>query len=181
MTIKIEIVENETGSSAMPNKVNPINFENAEGNLGLANAFFVFFAAKLPITRLQRDLSDSTVLRNMGVPLGHTMVALNSIFNGFKKLTINMEAINKDLNDNWIVVSEGIQTVLRREGIIDAYDIIKEKTRVNHKITKDDIEKIIDELPISDDIKKELKLITPFTYIGRTKLPISLSSFLSLE
>jgi adenylosuccinate lyase len=178
---KIEIVENETGSSAMPNKVNPIDFENAEGNLGLANSFFEFFAAKLPITRLQRDLSDSTVLRNMGVPLGHTMVALNSIFNGFKKLNINMDAINKDLNDNWIVVSEGIQTVLRREGIDDAYNIIKAKTRVNHKITKNDMEKIIDELPIADDIKKELKLITPFTYIGRTKLPISLSSFFSLK
>lgn len=163
---KQKIKENEVGSSAMPHKVNPIDFENAEGNLGFANAIFEFLSAKLPISRLQRDLTDSTVLRNIGIPFAHTSVALQSIFKGIAKLEINPTAIEKDLQENWAVVAEAIQTILRREGYPQPYEALKALTRKNEKITAESIHQFIEQLSVSEVIKKELKNITPFNYTG---------------
>jgi adenylosuccinate lyase len=163
---KLKIKTGEIGSSAMPHKVNPIDFENAEGNLGIANAIFDHFSNKLPISRLQRDLTDSTVLRNIGVPLGHTFIALKSLLKGLSKLELNQEKIEKDLNDNYIVISEGIQTVLRREKYPQPYEALKELTRKNIKITKSNFDEFIDNLNVSENIKSELKKITPQNYTG---------------
>ena len=163
---KQKINKNEVGSSAMPHKVNPIDFENAEGNLGVANSFFSFMADKLPISRLQRDLTDSTVLRNIGVPLAHTLIALKSLNKGIKKLVINKEKISSDLDENWAVVAEAIQTILRRENYPNPYESLKELTRLNSKITKETIGDFIDDLNIRDSIKKELKKINPSNYTG---------------
>ncbi len=163
---KQKIKEGEIGSSAMPHKVNPIDFENAEGNLGIANALFTHLAEKLPISRLQRDLTDSTVLRNIGVPLAHTMIAFDSIIKGLNKLLVNEVKIQQDLEDNWIVVAEAIQTVLRREGFDKPYEALKNLTRTNAKIGEQEIHAFIDALAVSDVIKTELKNITPFNYTG---------------
>ena len=163
---KQKIKEGEVGSSAMPHKVNPIDFENSEGNLGIANALFEHFAAKLPISRLQRDLTDSTVLRNIGVPVAHTLIALKSTIKGLDKLELNRKAIDADLDDNWAVVAEGIQTVLRREGYPKPYEALKSLTRKNEKITSASIKEFIQQLNVTDTIKKELKSITPFNYTG---------------
>ena len=163
---KQKINKNEVGSSAMPHKVNPIDFENAEGNLGIANSLFSFMADKLPISRLQRDLTDSTVLRNIGVPLAHTLIALKSLNKGIKKLVINKEKISSDLEENWAVVAEAIQTILRRENYPNPYESLKELTRLNSKITKETIGDFIDNLNVGDSIKKELKKINPSNYTG---------------
>lgn len=163
---KQKIKEGEVGSSAMPHKVNPIDFENAEGNAGIANALFEFLAAKLPISRLQRDLTDSTVLRNVGVPMAHTLIAINSTLRGLSKIILNQQAIDADLEDNWAVVAEAIQTVLRREAYPNPYEALKALTRTNQKITADTIAVFIDGLEVSDAIKAELKQITPFSYTG---------------
>lgn len=163
---KQKIKEGEVGSSAMPHKVNPIDFENAEGNLGVANALLEHFAAKLPISRLQRDLTDSTVLRNIGVPLAHVVIAFKSLEKGIGKLQLNKAAIDKDLEDNWAVVAEAIQTVLRREGFPKPYEALKALTRKNEKITEKSIKEFIESLDISDKVKYELKAITPFTFTG---------------
>ena len=163
---KQKIKEGEVGSSAMPHKVNPIDFENAEGNAGLANALFEFLAAKLPISRLQRDLTDSTVLRNVGVPMAHTLIAINSTLRGLGKIILNQQTIDADLEDNWAVVAEAIQTVLRREAYPNPYEALKALTRTNQKITAQTIAVFIDELEVNDNIKAELKQITPFTYTG---------------
>jgi len=163
---KQKIKENEVGSSAMPHKVNPIDFENAEGNLMYSNAILEFLSSKLPISRLQRDLTDSTVLRNIGVPYAHGMIALNSLEKGMDKLLINEEKITADIYNNWLVIAEGIQNVLRREGIEKPYELLKEFTRKNHKPSPEDFENFIEELPVNNTIKEELKLITPFNYIG---------------
>lgn len=163
---KQKIKEGEVGSSAMPHKVNPIDFENAEGNFGIANALFEHLSAKLPISRLQRDLTDSTVLRNIGVPLAHSLIALNSLKRGIGKLIINTEAINRDLENNWAVVAEAIQTVLRRTGYANPYEALKALTRTNRGITKEDIATFIETLDVAQSVKEELRLITPHTYIG---------------
>ena len=163
---KQKIKEGEIGSSAMPHKVNPIDFENSEGNLGIANALFEHLSAKLPISRLQRDLTDSTVLRNIGVPFAHSMIALNATLKGLNKLELNQAAINADLEANWAVVAEGIQTILRREGYPQPYEALKTLTRKNEAITAITISQFIDGLNVSDSIKAELRLITPFTYTG---------------
>jgi adenylosuccinate lyase len=163
---KQKIKAGEIGSSAMPHKVNPIDFENAEGNLGIANALLEHLAAKLPISRLQRDLTDSTVLRTIGVPLGHMLIALESLYAGLNKLELNMAAIEADLEDNWAVVAEAIQTILRREGYPKPYEALKELTRTNSKITKDSIHTFIGELRVSDTVKEELRAISPFNYTG---------------
>jgi adenylosuccinate lyase len=163
---KQKIQKNEVGSSAMPHKVNPIDFENAEGNLGFANAIYDHMAAKLPISRLQRDLTDSTVLRNIGMPISHNIISIRSLIKGINKLEIDENAIHEDLEKNWAVVAEAIQTILRREGYPKPYEALKELTRKNDKITKDSIWKFIDELKLSDAIKKELKNISPFNYTG---------------
>lgn len=163
---KQKIKAGEIGSSAMPHKVNPIDFENAEGNLGIANALFEHFSAKLPISRLQRDLTDSTVLRNLGVPLAHTLIALKSLTKGIGKLELNQAAIDADLEENWAVVAEAIQTVLRREGFPKPYEALKDLTRKNEKITERAIKEFIETLGISEKTKYELKQITPFTYVG---------------
>jgi len=163
---KQKIKEGEIGSSAMPHKVNPIDFENAEGNLGLANALYEHLAAKLPVSRLQRDLTDSTVLRNIGVPIGHSLIAFESLLKGLEKLLLNKKAIANDLEDNWIVVSEGIQTILRREGYPKPYEALKNLTRTNQKITQESLSTFIDTLNVSDAIKTELKKITPQNYTG---------------
>lgn len=163
---KQKIKEGEVGSSAMPHKVNPIDFENAEGNLGFANAIFEHLSAKLPISRLQRDLTDSTVLRNIGVPLAHTMIAFKSLEKGIGKLELNKAAIDKDLNDNWAVVAEAIQTILRKEGYPNPYEALKELTRKNEKVTQQTLADFIDSLKVSDLLKEELKKITPFNYTG---------------
>lgn len=163
---KQKIKAGEIGSSAMPHKVNPIDFENAEGNLGIANALLEHLAAKLPISRLQRDLTDSTVLRTIGVPLGHMLIALESLYTGLNKLELNRTAIEADLEDNWAVVAEAIQTVLRREGYPKPYEALKELTRTNTKITKDSIHTFIGELKVSDAVKDELRAISPFNYTG---------------
>ncbi len=157
--------EGEVGSSAMPHKVNPIDFENAEGNLGLANAMFEHLSAKLPISRLQRDLTDSTVLRNIGVPMGHTILALQSLMKGWGKLLLNETQLKADLDKNWAVVAEAIQTILRRENYPEPYETLKKLTRGN-EITQSSIQQFIDELEVSDKIKSEMRAITPFTYTG---------------
>jgi adenylosuccinate lyase len=163
---KQRIKEGEIGSSAMPHKVNPIDFENAEGNLGIANALFEHLSAKLPISRLQRDLTDSTVLRNVGIPFAHTLIALQSSMKGLSKLLLNETAIAKDLNDSWAVVAEGIQTILRREGYPKPYEALKSLTRTNEAITEQSIKDFIEELNVSESVKEELRAITPFSYTG---------------
>lgn len=163
---KQKIKEGEIGSSAMPHKVNPIDFENSEGNLGIANAIYEHLAAKLPISRLQRDLTDSTVLRNVGVPIGHSVLALASLIKGLNKLLINEDKIKADLENNWAVAAEAIQTVLRREGYPKPYEALKELTRTNAKITAESIANFIDTLNVDDKIKAELKEITPFNFTG---------------
>ncbi len=163
---KQKIKQGEIGSSAMPHKVNPIDFENAEGNLGVANALYSHLAAKLPISRLQRDLTDSTVLRNIGVPMAHSIIAIKSLLKGMSKLLLNQSKINADLEDNWSVVAEAIQTILRREGHPNPYEALLELTRTNEKITHKKIESFIDSLEINDELKNELKAITPLNYTG---------------
>lgn len=163
---KQKIKAGEIGSSAMPHKVNPIDFENAEGNLGLANAIFEHLSAKLPISRLQRDLTDSTVLRNISLPLAHTLIALKSLEKGLGKLELNKDAIQADLAENWAVVAEAIQTILRREGYPKPYEALKELTRKNEKVTEKSIKNFIDTLNVSDSVKEELKVISPFNYTG---------------
>ncbi len=163
---KQKIKSGEVGSSAMPHKVNPIDFENAEGNLGIANAMFEHLSSKLPISRLQRDLTDSTVLRNLGVPFGHSLIAINSLEKGLMKLILNESAIDNDLENNWAVVAEAIQTILRREKFPEPYETLKQLTRNNEKITRDSIHIFIDQLDIDTNVKKELKAITPQSYTG---------------
>lgn len=163
---KQQIKKGEIGSSAMPHKINPIDFENSEGNLGFANAIFEHLSAKLPISRLQRDLTDSTVLRNIGVPIAHTILAIKSTIKGLDKLLLNTEVIERDLEDNWAVVAEAIQTILRREAYPNPYEALKDLTRVNRKIDRQVMHEFIDNLTISDEIKKELKQITPHNYTG---------------
>jgi len=150
----------------MPHKVNPIDFENSEGNLGIANALFEHLAAKLPVSRLQRDLTDSTVLRNVGVPIAHSLLAIKSLQKGLSKLIINEAKIKADLDDNWAVVAEAIQTILRRENFPKPYEALKELTRKNEKVTAQSITAFIDQLNVSNEIKSELKAITPFNYTG---------------
>ena len=164
-----KVVANEVGSSAMPHKVNPIDFENAEGNLGLANALFEHLAAKLPVSRLQRDLTDSTVLRNVGVPYAHTLIACKSLLKGFNKISVNADIIKQDLSENWAVVAEAIQTILRREAFPNPYEALKSLTRTGEKINPDTISKFIDGLEVSDKLKTELRKITPFNYTGVVK------------
>ena len=164
---KQKIKVGEIGSSAMPHKVNPIDFENAEGNLGFANAMFEHFSAKLPVSRLQRDLTDSTVLRNIGVPLAHTLIAFKSIQKGLDKLVLNKVAIDNDLGNNWAVVAEALQTILRREGYKNPYETLKDLTRKNEKISKESIAAFIKSLSVSDKVKKEMMAISPFNYTGR--------------
>ena len=163
---KQKIKAGEVGSSAMPHKVNPIDFENAEGNLGLANAIFEHLSAKLPISRMQRDLTDSTVTRNVGVPLAHTMIAISSLLKGLDKLILNEEKLSADLLNNYAVVAEAIQTILRREEVEGAYELLKGLTRTNEKVTRESIDKFIDELPVSDEVKAEMHVITPENYTG---------------
>lgn len=163
---KQKIQEGEVGSSAMPHKVNPIDFENAEGNLGIANALLEHLSAKLPVSRLQRDLTDSTVIRNIGVPLAHGFIALKSTTKGLDKLLLNNEAIERDLENNWAVVAEGIQTILRREGYPKPYEALKGLTRTNRHITRELISEFIDGLAVNDQVKQELKAITPQSYTG---------------
>ncbi|MBQ1581449.1 MAG: adenylosuccinate lyase [Prevotella sp.] len=163
---KQKIKQGEVGSSAMPHKVNPIDFENSEGNLGIANAILEFLAQKLPVSRLQRDLTDSTVLRNVGVPLGHGIIAMQSTLKGLRKLILNEEKLAFDLENTWAVVAEAIQTILRREGYPHPYEALKALTRTNKKMTKETIHEFIDTLNVNDDIKKELKNITPTNYTG---------------
>ena len=161
-----KVVADEVGSSAMPHKVNPIDFENAEGNLGIAIALFAHMSAKLPVSRLQRDLTDSTVLRNLGVPLGHSLIALHSLLKGLDKIELNREAVHDDLEDNWAVVAEGIQTILRREHYPQPYEALKALTRGQEKISEASIKRFIHALEVKDSIKQELLAITPFNYIG---------------
>lgn len=163
---KQKIKAGEVGSSAMPHKVNPIDFENSEGNLGIANALFEHLSAKLPISRLQRDLTDSTVLRNIGVPFGHTLIAFASTLKGMNKLLLNEEKIRYDLQQNWAVVAEAVQTILRREGYPNPYEALKGLTRTNERINQQTIASFIDTLAVSDEIKNELKAITPENYTG---------------
>jgi len=163
---KQKIKKGEIGSSAMPHKVNPIDFENSEGNLGLANAILEHLSAKLPISRLQRDLTDSTVLRNVGVPFGHTLIALSSTLKGLNKLLLNEDAIAEDLDKNWAVAAEAIQTILRREAYPNPYEALKGLTRTNERITRQSIANFIDSLDVSNEIKNELKVITPSNYTG---------------
>ena len=160
------IKEGEIGSSAMPHKVNPIDFENSEGNLGIANALFEHLSAKLPISRLQRDLTDSTVLRNIGVPMAHTIIAIQSALKGLNKLLLNEEKIRKDLENNWAVVAEAIQTILRREAYPNAYEALKSLTRTNETIKEESISKFIDSLDVSEEIKEEMHRINPSNYTG---------------
>ncbi len=160
-------VAKEVGSSAMPHKVNPIDFENAEGNLGLANALFDHMASKLPISRLQRDLTDSTVMRNVGVPFGHSILAMNSILKGLDKLILNESQLHADLDRNWMVIAEGIQNILRREGVEQPYEKLKSLTRGKNSIGKKEIHEFIDSLDITAAVKTELKAITPFNYTGK--------------
>ena len=163
---KQKIIKDEVGSSAMPHKVNPIDFENSEGNLGIANAIFEHLSRKLPISRMQRDLTDSTVLRNVGVPFGHTLIALASTLKGLNKLLLNESKFQEELNNNWAVVAEAIQTILRREGYPNPYEALKGLTRTNENINQVSIGNFIENLDVSDEIKKELKLITPSNYTG---------------
>jgi len=163
---KQKIKEGEVGSSAMPHKVNPIDFENSEGNLGIANALLEHLAAKLPISRLQRDLTDSTVLRNLGIPIGHTIIALDATIKGLDKLLLNEAKLHQDLENNWAVVAEAIQTILRREQYPNPYETLKALTRTNEGINSNTISKFIDELTVSEEIKSELRKISPQTYTG---------------
>jgi len=163
---KQEIKEGEVGSSAMPHKVNPIDFENSEGNLGVANALFEHLSSKLPISRLQRDLTDSTVLRNVGVPFAHTLIAFKSLLKGLNKLILNEDKLKADLESNWAVVAEAIQTILRRENYPQPYETLKALTRTNDSITKEKISSFIDSLEVKDEVKDELKRITPHNYTG---------------
>ena len=163
---KQKLKAGEVGSSAMPHKVNPIDFENAEGNLGIANAIFTHLAQKLPVSRLQRDLTDSTVLRNIGVPVAHTIIAMKSLLKGLGKLILHKESIDADLESNWAVCAEAIQTILRRECVPNAYEKLKELTRVNRQITADDIHGFIQTLDVKDSVKEELMKISPFNYTG---------------
>jgi len=163
---KQKIIKGEVGSSAMPHKVNPIDFENSEGNFGVANAMLSHFAEKLPISRMQRDLTDSTVLRNVGVPLGHAIIALKSLKKGLGKLLLNESAIQAALEANWVVVSEGVQTILRREGYPKPYEALKTLTRTGEAITAETMSNFIDTLDVSDSVKAELKAITPSSYTG---------------
>jgi len=161
-----KIKKGEIGSSAMPHKVNPIDFENAEGNLGYANSIFSHLSEKLPVSRLQRDLTDSTVLRNIGVPIAHSMIAINSLQKGLSKLILNENKIHEDLNSNWAVVSEAIQTILRREGYDKPYEALLNLTRTNEKVTQEAMSRFIDSLDVSEKVKAELKEINPFNYTG---------------
>ena len=163
---KQRIKEGEIGSSAMPHKVNPIDFENAEGNFGFANAIFEHLSSKLPISRLQRDLTDSTVLRNIGVPMAHSYIAVQSLLKGISKLELNKTAIERDLNDNWAVVAEAIQTVLRQKGYPNPYEALKSLTRKNEKVTQESIASFIDTLDVKPEVKELLRGITPFNYTG---------------
>ena len=163
---KQKIKAGEVGSSAMPHKVNPIDYENSEGNLGIANAVLQFLAAKLPVSRLQRDLTDSTVLRNVGVPMGHSLIAFQSTLKGLRKLILNEERLRQDLDNTWAVVAEGIQTILRREGYPNPYETLKALTRTNEGITAETISQFIDTLDVSPAVKEELRAITPATYTG---------------
>ena len=165
---KQKVVAGEIGSSAMPHKVNPIDFENAEGNLGLANAVFTHLADKLPISRLQRDLTDSTVLRNLGVPFGHTVIAFKSIQKGLSKLLLNQAKLEADLENNWMVVAEAIQNILRREGYYKPYEALLQLTRGKASVTKTDIHKFIDQLNVAEAVKSEMKRISPHNYVGRS-------------
>jgi adenylosuccinate lyase len=163
---KQRIKAGEVGSSAMPHKVNPIDFENSEGNLGMANAVLAHLAQKLPVSRLQRDLTDSTVLRNVGVPMAHSLIAIASTLKGLNKLLLNKEAIDRDLDNMWNVVAEGIQTILRREGYPNPYETLKALTRTNTKVTGESIAAFIDTLEVSDDVKAELHRLSPHSYTG---------------
>ena len=163
---KQKIKAGEVGSSAMPHKVNPIDFENSEGNLGMANAILAFLGQKLPVSRLQRDLTDSTVLRNVGVPMGHMVISIQSTLKGLRKLLLNQEAINRDLDNCWAVCAEGIQTILRREAYPHPYEALKALTRTNEAITAESIRNFIDGLDVSESVKEELRAITPHTYTG---------------
>ena len=163
---KQQIKAGEVGSSAMPHKVNPIDFENAEGNFGIANALFEHLSSKLPVSRLQRDLTDSTVLRNIGVPVAHAAIALRSLMKGLNKVILNREALDRDLENNWAVVAEGIQTILRREGYPKPYEALKKLTRTNEKLTREHLEDFIDHLEVRPEVKEEMKRITPRNYTG---------------
>ena len=163
---KQRIKEGEVGSSAMPHKVNPIDFENSEGNLGVANALLQFLAQKLPVSRLQRDLTDSTVLRNIGVPIGHGVIAIQSTLKGLRKLILNKEKLQADLDNTWAVVAEAIQTILRREAYPHPYEALKALTRTNEKMTEQTIHNFIQTLDVSDSVKAELMAITPQNYTG---------------
>ena len=163
---KQQIKAGEVGSSAMPHKVNPIDFENAEGNFGIAGAIYTHLSGKLPVSRLQRDLTDSTVLRNIGVPMGHTVIALRSLMKGLNKVILNREALEHDLENNWAVVAEGIQTILRREGYPKPYEALKALTRTNTHITRESIAAFIDALDVREEVKRELRALTPMTYTG---------------
>jgi len=164
---KQKLNKDEVGSSAMPHKVNPIDFENSEGNIGIANALYEHLAAKLPVSRLQRDLTDSTVLRNIGVPVAHSLIAIKSTLKGLDKLLLNESKLKEDLENNWAVVAEAIQNILRREGYPNPYETLKDLTRTNTQITAESIALFIDNLDVSDDIKQELKNITPHNYTGK--------------
>ena len=163
---KQKIKAGEVGSSAMPHKVNPIDFENSEGNLGIANAVLTHLSTKLPISRLQRDLTDSTVLRNIGVPIGHALIAIASTLKGLRKLLLNVDAINKDLDNTWAVCAEGIQTVLRREAYPNPYEALKALTRTNATIDEQSIKDFIEQLDVKESVKEELRRITPHSYTG---------------
>ncbi|MBO7045298.1 MAG: adenylosuccinate lyase, partial [Prevotella sp.] len=163
---KQKIKAGEVGSSAMPHKVNPIDYENSEGNLGIANAILQFLAQKLPVSRLQRDLTDSTVLRNVGVPMGHALIAFQSTLKGLRKLILNEEKLQEDLDKTWAVVAEGIQTILRREAYPHPYEALKALTRTNQGITAETIREFIETLDVSESVKEELRAITPSTYTG---------------
>jgi adenylosuccinate lyase len=163
---KQKIKAGEVGSSAMPHKVNPIDFENSEGNLGMANAILAFLSQKLPVSRLQRDLTDSTVLRNVGVPMGHMVISIQSTLKGLRKLLLNQDAINRDLDNCWAVCAEGIQTILRREAYPHPYEALKALTRTNAAITAESISTFIDGLEVSESVKEELRAITPHSYTG---------------
>jgi adenylosuccinate lyase len=163
---KQKIKAGEVGSSAMPHKVNPIDFENSEGNMGMANAVLTFLAQKLPVSRLQRDLTDSTVLRNVGVPMGHTVIAVQSTLKGLRKLILNEAKLQEDLDNTWAVVAEAIQTILRREAYPNPYEALKALTRTNEKMTEETIHQFIQNLDVSDEVKAELMAITPSNYTG---------------
>lgn len=163
---KQKIKAGEVGSSAMPHKVNPIDFENSEGNIGIANAIYAHLSQKLPVSRLQRDLTDSTVLRNIGVPMAHSVIAIHSTLKGLGKLLLNADAIARDLDKAWAVVAEGIQTILRREGYPHPYETLKQLTRTNAKVTEESIETFIDTLDVTDEVRAQLKALSPSTYTG---------------